>query len=93
MKMYTNLLNDFKRDYMIYVPLSIIFQSCLGSVVIMYLLQMSYSTSLLFKVTLCTILCMSYNAAVLAQFKTKWVFNLLIMSVVFNLILLISFIL
>jgi len=90
MKTYMSLFNEFRKDYMIYVPLSIIFQSCLGSIVILYLLQMPYSIALLIKVTLCTILCMAYNASVLAQLKVKWVFNLLLMSVIVNLVLLIS---
>jgi hypothetical protein len=33
---------------------------------------------------LITIFCMAYNGAVLAQLKTKTIFNLLILSVVFS---------
>jgi len=91
MKIYNAWFADFKKNYMIYIPLSIIFQSCFGSIVIFYLLQLPYSISLIVRVTICTILCMLYNASVIAQFKVKWVFNLLLMSIIINFMLLATY--
>ena len=61
MNLYNNLLADFKKNFIMYVPLSIILQSCLGSVSIFYLTQLPYSTSVLIGVTMCTIVCMLYK--------------------------------
>lgn len=91
MKIYNNLLADFKEGYYMYIPLSIIFQSCLGSLSIFYLTQMPFSISIFIKVTLCTIVCMFYNAAILAQLNVKWVFNLLLISIITNILILITY--
>lgn len=85
MKIYQNLLAEFKKDQMGYASLGIIGQSCIGSVAAMILLMSSLSTlpkmMLLFLVT---ILSMTYNSAVLAQLSSKATFNILILSVVFS---------
>ncbi len=91
MTLYNKWLTDFKENLILYVPLSIILQSCLGSISIFYLTQMPYSTSLLIRVTLCTIVCMCYNASIMAQLKKKWIFNLLIISLVTNIVLLLTY--
>lgn len=68
-----------------YATIAIIGQSCLGSAAAMVLLMGTLDTAiqmtLLFFVT---ILCMAFNGAVLAQLKPLTTFNLLIMSIVFN---------
>ncbi len=68
-----------------YATIAIIGQSCLGSAAAMVLLMGTLDTAiqmtLLFFVT---ILCMAFNGAVLAQLRPLTTFNLLIMSVVFN---------
>lgn len=88
MKIYNNCLADFREGYYMYIPLSIIFQSCLGSVSILYLTQLNFTLSTFIMVTLCTIVCMAYNAAVLAQLNVKWVFNLLLISIITNILIL-----
>jgi hypothetical protein len=78
-------LAEFKREQTGYAAIAIIGQSCIGSVAAMVLLMNDLPTlakmTLLFLVT---IFCMAYNASVLAQLKTKTIFNLLILSVVFS---------
>ena len=68
-----------------YATIAIIGQSCLGSAAAMVLLMGTLDTAiqmtLLFFVT---ILCMAFNGAVLAQLRPLTTFNLLILSVVFN---------
>ncbi|MEB8328376.1 hypothetical protein OO009_03340 [Flavobacteriaceae bacterium KMM 6897] len=90
-KLYNNLLAEFKKQQTGYTALAIIGQSCIGSVAVMLLLMnelpMVLKMGLVFLVT---ILCMGFNATVLAQLKSKTVFNTLIVSVVFSSIIIIS---
>ncbi|WP_298540945.1 hypothetical protein [uncultured Aquimarina sp.] len=87
--MYSKLLNDFREMYMAYIPLMIILSSCLGSVAAMYILMQDRSTSQVIELTICVIVCMAFNASILAQMKPKFVFNLLIVSLTINTILVI----
>ncbi len=91
MTLYNKWLADFKKHFILYVPLSIILQSCLGSISIFYLTELPYSTSSFIRVTLCTIVCMFYNASIMAQLKKQWVFNLLIISLVTNILLIATY--
>ncbi|WP_034245539.1 hypothetical protein [Aquimarina atlantica] len=85
--MYSKLLKDFKEMYMAYIPLMIILSSCLGSVAAMYILMQERSLSQVVQLSLCVIVCMAFNASILAQMKAKFVFNLLIASLVINTLL------
>ncbi|WP_353778629.1 hypothetical protein [Winogradskyella sp. 3972H.M.0a.05] len=88
MNYYSKFLQDFKSRYTIYIPLTIILQSCIGSVAAMYILMNSANgTFLFFELTICVVLSMSYNAAVLAQLNYKMVFNLLVASILGNILL------
>lgn len=85
MKIYDNLLAEFKREQTGYSSIAIIPQSCIGSVAAMMLLMNDWAPfSKLALLFLVTILCMAYNGAVLAQLKSKATFNLLIISIVFS---------
>lgn len=85
MKIYNNLLTEFKREQTGYASIAIIPQSCIGSVAAMLLLMNDWEVfSKLVLLFLVTILCMAYNGAVLAQLKSKAIFNLLIISMVFS---------
>ncbi|TLP80188.1 hypothetical protein [Maribacter sp. ACAM166] len=85
LKWYNGVLTEFKKDQTGYAAIAIIAQSCLGSAAVMLLLmnEMPMAVKMTF-VFLITILCMGYNAAVLAQLKSKITFNMLIVSVVFS---------
>lgn len=85
--MYSKLLKDFKQMYMAYIPLMIILSSCLGSVAAMYILMQERSTLQVIELSICVIICMAFNASILAQMKPKFVLNLLIASVFINSIL------
>lgn len=82
--MYSRLLKDFKEMYMAYIPLMIILSSCLGSVAAMVILMQDRSTAQVIELSLCVIVCMTFNASILAQMKAKIVFNLLIASLLIN---------
>ncbi|SHJ14898.1 hypothetical protein SAMN04487911_11247 [Arenibacter nanhaiticus] len=85
MKLYQNLLSEFKREQTGYATTGIIAQSCIGSIAAM--LQLMSEVPALSKFVLLfivTILCMAYNGAVLAQLNSKTTFNLLIASILFS---------
>lgn len=85
MELYNKLLNEFQRVQTGYASIAIIPQSCIGSVAAMMLLISDLPKVTLFVLLfLVTIFCMAYNGAVLAQLKSKVVFNLLIISVTFS---------
>jgi hypothetical protein len=86
MKVYNNLLQDFQSSYMMMIPLTIIFQSCLGSIATLYIL-MNKGPMMLLQLGICIAVTMMYNASVLAQLNKKVVFNLLILSVLSNVLL------
>ncbi len=85
--MYSRLLKDFKEMYMAYIPLMIILSSCLGSVAAMYVLMQDRSVAQVIQLSLCVIICMAFNASILAQMKPKLIFNLLIFSLLINSVL------
>ena len=90
MTLYTQYYTEFQSKYMMYIPLTIILQSCIGSVAAMYILMNGLDTvSSLVQLFLCVIFCMFYNAAILAQLKGKIVFNMLILSLLFNIMFII----
>ncbi|WP_026810148.1 hypothetical protein [Arenibacter latericius] len=87
MKIYNELLAEFKKGQTGYSTIAIIGQSCIGSVAVMLALKNEMPIALRFSLVLMvTILCMAYNAAVLAHLKANITFNLLIISVVFSVI-------
>lgn len=91
LKRYNGLLAEFKKEQTGYAAIAIIGQSCLGSAAVMLLLmnEMPMAIKMTF-VFLITILCMGYNAAVLAQLKSKITFNLLLLSVIFSSIIIVA---
>ncbi|SDE47656.1 hypothetical protein SAMN05421636_105209 [Pricia antarctica] len=90
MKMYDNLLAEFKREQTGYASIAIIPQSCIGAVAAMMLLLSGLTPTNLILLFMVTMFCMAYNGAVLAQLKSKTTFNLLILSVVFSCIVIIA---
>lgn len=82
---YNGLLAEFRKQEIGYAAIAILGQSCIGSAAVMFLFmsEMPTMAKMIF-VFLVTVCCMSFNAAVLAQLKSKITFNLLILSVVFS---------
>ncbi len=87
MKIYNELLTEFKKGQTGYATIAIIGQSCIGSIAAMLVLKneipIFIKLTLLFLVT---IFCMAYNSAVLVHLNAKMTLNLLIISVVFSLV-------
>jgi len=89
MTVYQKGLNDFKHHYTLYVPLSIILQSCIGSIAAMYILMNSSESFRFFELTLCVTFAMAYNGFIYAQIKTEWIYNLLIATLLVHILLLV----
>ncbi|OBX23152.1 hypothetical protein LX77_00189 [Gelidibacter algens] len=84
MTLYNKGLADFREHLTLYVPLSIIFQSCIGSIAAMFILKNSNPTFHFLDLTLVVIFAMAYNGSLYAQMKPKLIFNLFIATVLIH---------
>lgn len=71
-----------------YVAQTILFQSCLGSVAAMSIMQNGDGTFQIVQLSVCVIVTMLYNSSLMSGLALKYVFKLLILSVVVNFLLL-----
>jgi hypothetical protein len=78
---------EFEHDYFMYIPLTIILNSCIGSIATMTILAQGTSLLSGIELTLCVSLCMGYNAALLAGSNRKFAFWLLAISLIVNMLL------
>jgi len=83
------LIEEFNENRFMYVPLTIILQSCLGSIAAMLILAQGTTLRSGIELSICVILCMLYNAALLAQLKSKLTFWLLVVSLAVNTLLIV----
>lgn len=81
MNLYDKGLTDFKEHLTLYVPLSIIFQSCLGSVAAMFIIINSAHNFRFIDLILVVSFAMAYNGSLYAQLKPKIIYNLLIATI------------
>lgn len=89
MSLYQKGFEDFKEHLTLYVPLTIIFQSCLGGIASMFILMNSYPNFHFLDLTLVVSFAMAYNGALYAQLKPKVLYNLLIATILVHTIFLI----
>lgn len=80
MKLYNNLLADFEEMPMGYSTIGIIASSCLGSVAAMLILMQGHGLLDMLQLFVVVSVCMGFNAVILAQFKPKFIFNSLLLS-------------
>ena len=90
MTLYTKLSTDFTENYIGYSALAIIVSTCLGSIAIMATLMGGHNLPQMFMVFLSVVVCSAHNAAILTVQKPKLVFDLLITSLVVNLLIIIG---
>ncbi len=81
MTLYNKGFEDFKEHLTLYVPLSIIFQSCLGSVAAMFIMKNSFQTFRFIDLILVVSFAMAYNGSLYAQMKPKLIYNLFIATI------------
>ena len=81
MNFYQKQLSEFTRDFYAGASTGIIVSSCLGSIAAMLVLMNGHSLAEMLQLGLIVVVCMWFNASVLAQLKAKFVFNSLIISI------------
>lgn len=90
MNIYNQYFHSFRENFILYIPLTIILQSCLGSIAAMFILKNSTTGSFhFFELTLCVVFAMGYNAVIYAQLKNKFIFNVLIATLFVHIALII----
>ncbi|AFL82429.1 hypothetical protein Aeqsu_2990 [Aequorivita sublithincola DSM 14238] len=82
-----SLQQEFEYDFYMYVPLTIILNSCIGSIAAMTILAQGTSLLSGIELTLCVSLCMGYNAVLLAGSNKMIAFWLLAVSLIVNMLL------
>lgn len=81
------LQREYEKNYYMYIPLTIILNSCIGSIAVMTILTQGTSLISGIELTLCVSLCMGYNAVLLAGSNRKFAFWLLAVSLLANMLL------
>ncbi len=89
MRLYNTLYKDFEELFVGYSAVAIILSSCLGSAAAMVILMNGHDFLQMFQLFLVVAVCLTYNAAIFAQMKSKFVFNMLILSLATSTLLLI----
>lgn len=89
MNFYSKSLQEFTTDFYAGTTTGILASSCLGSVAAMVILIDGNGILNMVELSLVVIVCMWYNASVMAQLKAKFVFNSLIVSLLVSSILII----
>ncbi|RPD98758.1 hypothetical protein EGM88_06090 [Aureibaculum marinum] len=84
MSFYADLLADYKKHFLMYIALTIIFQSCLGSIAAMVIVSQDNDVLSIVELSVCVMVSMLYNTSLIASFKKEIAFNLLIISLVVN---------
>lgn len=89
MSTYDRYYNRFEHGLFGNCTLGILASSCLGGIAAMTVLE--HGTSILQMIQLFVVVCVSmmFNGAVLSQQKPKTIFNLLILSVLVNVVLIV----
>ncbi|MDI1317720.1 hypothetical protein [Flavobacterium sp.] len=82
MILYDKSLESFQKNYIGYVALIVIGQSCLGSAAAMYTLKNGTSILQMIQLGIVVGICMMVNVAILAQLTPKTVYNMTILSVI-----------
>lgn len=90
MTLYAKINADFSENYIGYSALAIIASTCLGSIAIMTTLFGGNGALQMFLVFLTVVVCSAHNAAILTVQKPKLVLDLLIISLLFNSLLIIG---
>ncbi|MDR5591921.1 hypothetical protein [Christiangramia sp. SM2212] len=89
MTFYQKQLSEFTQDFYAGATTGIILSTCIGSIAAMLILMNGHGLGEMLQLGLIVVVCMWYNASVLAQLKPRFVFNSLIISLIVS----ISFIL
>jgi hypothetical protein len=86
-RLYQNLVTEFEEMSLGYSSIGIIASSCLGSIAAMLILMKGHGIVHMIEFFLVVVVCMGFNAAVLAQFKPRIIFNSLLISLAVSVLL------
>jgi hypothetical protein len=86
--MLTKGYRYFAGSYFQLIPLTIIFQSCIGSIVVYFLLQGIPSFWDMLQLLICVAATTMYLGAILGQIHVKKVYHIFLLGVLTNIILL-----
>ncbi len=89
MKLYKLLYEDFESLFVGYSAVAVILSSCVGSAAALVILMNGHDVVQMIQLFFVVVVCMGYNATVLANLKPKIVFNALIISLAVSIILII----
>lgn len=89
MSFYEKSLSEFSKDFYAGATTGILVSSCLGSIAAMFILMKGHGVFNMIELGLVVVVCMWFNASVLAQLKPKFVFNSLLISLLISTLLLI----
>lgn len=89
MELYLKSFNEFKNGERGYGTIFIIIQSCLGSIAAMYILMNGTSIFQMVQLFFVTIVCMVFNVSILAQLKSKIIFDIFFISIILSLLVLV----
>ena len=84
MKVYHQILKDFEESFYMHATLGIILSSCLGAAAAMLVLMHGHEVGEMIQLFIITCVCMGFNTTVLANLKSKVVFNTLLLSIILN---------
>lgn len=84
MTIYQKQLSEFTQDFYAGATTGVLVSSCLGSIAAMLILMNGHTAIDMIQLGLVVVVCMWYNASVLAQLKAKFVFNSLITSILLS---------
>lgn len=80
MTLYKKFSDQFQEMYFSHATAGILASSCQGSVAAMFILESGHGLWQMIQLFVVVVLCMGYNASVLANLKVKIVINLLLGS-------------
>ena len=87
--MYHKSFEHFRTHYLQLIPLTIILQTCIASIAVLFLLKKPPTTEIMLQLAIGIYASSFYNGAIIAQLSVKTVYNLLIASIFINLLLII----
>ncbi len=90
MTTYAKLQTEFDKNSLGYYALAIIASTCVGSIAVMSILAHGNGFLQMAMVFLVVAVCNAHNAAILTVQKPKIVFDLLVLSLVVNILLIVG---
>ena len=87
--MYQKSFTYFRSHYLQLIPITIILQTCIASIAVLYLLMHPPTVTIMVQLAISVYVAFFYNGAIIAQLPVKTVYNLLIASIIINLVLIV----